>query len=157
MAATLAVIAIFLPVAFMKGVIGKFFFQFGVTLSTAVLLSLLEAVTLTPMRCAEIMEDGDKEGWYARFLNRVFARFANLYRLVLRFCLKFRWVVIAAACAVFYWSLTLFPAMKKEFLPPQDQGNFLVRFESPVGTSLASTSEVMKRAEDYMRSRKTVS
>ena len=60
MAATLAIVAIFLPVAFMKGIIGKFFFQFGVTISVAVLLSLLEALTLTPMRCSRFLEVGER-------------------------------------------------------------------------------------------------
>jgi multidrug efflux pump subunit AcrB len=54
-AATVAVIAIFLPVAFMEGIIGRFFYQFGVTITAAVALSLLEALTLTPMRCAQFM------------------------------------------------------------------------------------------------------
>ncbi len=62
LAATLAIIAIFLPVAFMKGIIGKFFFQFGVTISVAVLLSLLEALTLAPMRCSRIPRGGRARG-----------------------------------------------------------------------------------------------
>src|SRR5204863_741848 len=59
-AATAAIVAIFLPVAFMKGIIGKYFFQFGVTISVAVLLSLLEALTLTPMRCSRFLEAGER-------------------------------------------------------------------------------------------------
>ena len=59
-AATLAIVAIFLPVAFMKGIIGKFFFQFGVTISVAVLISLLEALTLAPMRCSRFLEVGER-------------------------------------------------------------------------------------------------
>ena len=55
-ATSLAIVAIFLPVAFMSGIIGKFFFQFGVTISGAVMISLLEAVTLTPMRCSQFVE-----------------------------------------------------------------------------------------------------
>ena len=62
-ATTAAIVAIFLPVAFMKGIIGKFFFQFGVTISVAVLLSLLEALTLTPMRCSRFLEVGERRGW----------------------------------------------------------------------------------------------
>src|SRR6185436_19703720 len=61
-AATAAIIAIFLPVAFMKGIIGKFFFQFGVTISVAVALSLLEALTIAPMRCAQFLEVGQRQG-----------------------------------------------------------------------------------------------
>ena len=58
----LAIVAIFLPVAFMKGIIGKFFFQFGVTISVAVLISLLEALTLAPMRCSRFLEVGRARG-----------------------------------------------------------------------------------------------
>ena len=61
-AATLAIVAIFLPVAFMKGIIGKFFFQFGVTISVAVLISLIEALTLAPMRCSRFLEVGERRG-----------------------------------------------------------------------------------------------
>ena len=61
MAASLAILAIFAPVVFMKGIIGKFFFQFGVTISVAVMLSLLEALTLAPMRCAQFLEIGEGE------------------------------------------------------------------------------------------------
>ena len=60
MAATISIVAIFLPVAFMSGVIGKFFFQFGVTITVAVLLSLLEALTLTPMRCSQFVDSGER-------------------------------------------------------------------------------------------------
>src|SRR4029079_18839027 len=59
-ATTMAIVAIFLPVAFMKGIIGKFFFQFGVTISVAVLISLLEALTLAPMRCSRFLEVGKR-------------------------------------------------------------------------------------------------
>src|SRR5262249_46939780 len=61
-ATTAAIVAIFLPVAFMKGIIGKFFFQFGVTISIAVMISLLEALTLTPMRCSRFLEVGERRG-----------------------------------------------------------------------------------------------
>jgi HAE1 family hydrophobic/amphiphilic exporter-1 len=57
LAASIAILAIFMPVVFMKGIVGKFFFQFGVTISVAVMLSLLEALTLAPMRCAQFLED----------------------------------------------------------------------------------------------------
>ncbi len=73
LAATLAVVAIFLPVVFMGGVVGKFFFQFGVTLSVAVLLSYLEAITLAPARCAQLLSVGKHErGWVGRQADRGF-------------------------------------------------------------------------------------
>src|SRR6185437_11050774 len=71
LAATIAVIAIFLPVAFMSGVIGKFFLQFGVTLSVAVAISYLEAITLAPARCAQMLRTGHHEA--ERSVDRAFA------------------------------------------------------------------------------------
>ncbi len=156
-AATVAVIAIFLPVAFMEGVIGRFFFQFGMTISIAVGLSLLEAITLTPMRCSQIMEDAGSEGFFPRMLNRFFQKIASFYRLLLRGCLRVRWVVLILAGVAFWASLQLLPSLRKEFIPPQDQSTFIVRYETPVGSSLAFTSETIRRAEDYLRSRPEVS
>lgn len=151
-AATIAVVAIFLPVVFMQGVIGKFFFQFGVTITTAVLLSLVEAITLVPMRCSQLLEEGTEQSWFARFVNSVFARFANLYQTLLKICIQFRWITLIAAIAVFAASLKILPLLRKEFIPPQDQGTFIVRVEAAVGSSLEATSEIMRHAEDYIRS-----
>lgn len=155
-AASIAVIAIFLPVAFMEGVIGRFFFQFGVTISAAVALSLLEAVTLTPMRCSQMIEDSGQRGWYARFVDRLFQRVARVYRAILRICLKLRWLVVLAALALFGASLTLFKDIKKEFVPPQDQSQFLMRIQTPIGSSLDFTAEKMREVEAYLGSRNDV-
>ena len=72
MAASIAIVAIFLPVAFMKGIIGKYFYQFGMTISVAVLLSLFEALTLTPMRCSQFVEVGTKENRFAALHRQEF-------------------------------------------------------------------------------------
>src|SRR5690606_19367008 len=79
-AATLAVIAVFLPVVFMSGVTGKFFFQFGVTMSAAVLLSLLEAVTITPMRAAALMSTSEKTSKFEQYLEDLFHGFGAFYQ-----------------------------------------------------------------------------
>ena len=150
-ASTVAVVAIFLPVVFMQGVIGKFFFQFGVTITTAVLLSLLEAVTLIPMRCSQFLEEQKELGRFAIFVNRSFARVAALYAALLKIFLKFRWITLLLSIAVFGASLKIVPLLRKELIPPQDQGNFIARIETPVGSSLEHTSEVMRKAESYFR------
>ncbi len=155
-AATVAVIAIFLPVAFMKGIIGKFFFQFGVTITAAVLLSLLEAVTLTPMRCSQLLDEKEEENRFSLFLNRFFLRVAHGYRFVLRYCLRFRWLVVIVACAVFGLSLTLLGSLRKEFIPAQDQSVFIVRLQAPVGASLEYTSNIVKVAEEKIFQRKDI-
>ena len=78
MAATIAVVAIFLPVVFMKGVIGRYFFQYGITVTAAVLLSLLEALTLTPMRCSRYFTVHSHPTGLAGFVDRIFAKLAYL-------------------------------------------------------------------------------
>src|SRR4029453_17926905 len=79
-AATLAIVAIFLPVAFMKGIIGRFFFQFGVTISVAVLIPLLEALTLAPMRCSRFLEVGERRGKFGQTVDRTFDRLSATYQ-----------------------------------------------------------------------------
>jgi hydrophobe/amphiphile efflux-1 (HAE1) family protein len=155
-AASIAVIAIFLPVAFMQGVIGKFFFQFGVTISTAVALSLLEAVTLTPMRCSQFMEKQHSQGRFVLFLDRGFQSIAAIYGRVLIQCLRFRWLVLLLALLVFAISLPYLGKLKKEFIPAQDQSIFLMRIQTPVGSSLEFTSATAKEVEKYLMARSDV-
>lgn len=156
LAATVAVVAIFLPVAFMQGIIGKFFFQFGVTISTAVLLSLLEALTLTPMRCSEFMEQADKSGFIATRINRLLAGCANFYRILLGIALRFRFSVIILASLIFAGSIMLMPKLRKEFIPAQDQSMFMIRFQTKVGSSLENTSNAIKQAESFIKARPEV-
>jgi hydrophobe/amphiphile efflux-1 (HAE1) family protein len=156
LAATVAVIAIFLPIAFMDGVIGKFFFQFGCTLSIAVGLSLLEALTITPVRCAQFMADTEQNGRFARVLNSFFAWLARIYQYILSFSLRFRWLTLLSSIAIFALSLTVVPKLRKELIPAQDQSVFIVRFESPPGTSLTAMVEKMKLAEKYFQSQPEV-
>src|SRR5438552_2627252 len=89
LAATLAVIAIFLPVIFMQGVIGRFFFQFGVTLSVAVLLSYFEAITLAPARCAQILTaTREGRGLVGRAVDRSFEKLERGYAKTLSLALS---------------------------------------------------------------------
>ena len=94
-ATTAAVVAIFLPVAFMSGVIGRFFYQFGVTMTAAVALSLLEAITLTPMRLSVMMSRRKNAGWLERHSGALFDRLSRAYGWVLPLALRWRWGVLA--------------------------------------------------------------
>ena len=150
LAATIAVVAIFLPVAFMSGIIGRFFFQFGITISAAVLLSLLEALTVTPMRCSQFM--GTTQRGYARWAAGEFDKISRVYRRVLGACLDHRWLVIFASTAIFLLSLGLAYLLPKEFLPRQDQSAFLIRIQTPVQSSIAFTEEKLVAAEKILKS-----
>jgi hydrophobe/amphiphile efflux-1 (HAE1) family protein len=153
MAATAAIIAIFLPVAFMKGIIGRFFFEFGVTISVAVLLSLLEALTLTPMRCSQFLEVGERAGRFGAALERFFRRLAAGYRRLLEPSLRHRWSVMGAAGIIFVASLAVLFVMRREFVPSQDQSRFFMRLQTPVGSSVDYTDRMLARVEQFLLSR----
>ncbi|MEW6040265.1 MAG: efflux RND transporter permease subunit [Elusimicrobiota bacterium] len=155
LAATISILAIFIPVIFMKGVIGKYFFQFGVTLSVAVLLSLLEALTLAPMRCSQFLEVG-----HTTLIGRGMDNLMNVtrrsYRTALFWCLNNRWKVIVIAFVFFSGSLYLAKILKSEFIPAQDQGRFMVRLQTPVGSSMEFTDKLFKQAEELVASKPEV-
>ncbi|MCK6681953.1 MAG: efflux RND transporter permease subunit [Thermoanaerobaculia bacterium] len=154
-ATTLAIVAIFLPVAFMKGIIGKFFFQFGVTISVAVLLSLLEALTLAPMRCSRFLEV-EHRGRLGRVMDGLFQRLAGLYRRALVPALRHRGLVLLGSLAFFLVSLLTIGFLRQEFIPSQDMSRFTIRFQTPVGTSLDATDRYFRQIESFLMSRPEV-
>ena len=156
LAATLAVVAIFLPVAFMRGVIGKFFFQFGITMTVAVLLSLLEALTLTPMRSSTFVQAGNRTTRIGRAADFVFRGVAALYSRWLAIALRNRWKVILGSLAFFAASVYTINFLNKEFMPPQDQGTFIVRLQTPEDSSLEYTDSKFRAAEDVLKTRSEV-
>jgi HAE1 family hydrophobic/amphiphilic exporter-1 len=155
-ASTLGIAAIFLPVAFMKGIIGKFFFQFGVTISVAVFLSLLEALTLTPMRCSQFVSSGERISRMGKAVDNLFEKLKERYRGLLEICLRNRWKAITASFLFFFVSLGSLQLLRKEFVPPQDESMFLVRLQTPVGSSLAFTDSLFRQAEAIVMGRPEV-
>lgn len=146
-AATLAIVAIFIPVVFLKDITGKFLFQFGITMSVAVLLSLLEALTLTPMRASRFISIGAKENPFARKVTALFRRADAQYERVLEFCLHRRFLVMFLALAVFAFSLLPLPSIRKELVPAQDRSSFMIRAMTPLGSSIFFTSANIAQAE----------
>jgi len=154
--ATAAIIAIFLPVAFMKGIIGKFFFQFGVTISVAVLISLLEALTLAPMRLSRMLEVGERGSRLARAVNLGFARLSASYQRLLAPALQHRKLVLLGAAALFVVSLGIVGLLRQEFIPSQDMSRFGIRFQTPVGSSLETSERVLDAIERLLVARPEV-
>jgi hydrophobe/amphiphile efflux-1 (HAE1) family protein len=150
LAATLAIAAIFLPVVYMKGIIGKFFLQFGVTITAAVFLSLLEALTLAPMRCSQLLEVGERKTRFGKAFERGMLRMNEIYGKTLTVALRHKWKVLLLSlvfCVVSY-AVTV-PLLRKEFVPAQDQSMFLVALETPIGSSVYFTSDRFKAVEEY--------
>lgn len=157
LAATVAVVAIFLPVIFMKGVVGKFFLQFGVTLCVAVLLSYVEAVTLAPARCAQMLDTSrEGRGRMGRTMDRAFgwleARYARALERVLARPVR----VLLGAAVLFAASIVLLNALPNEFVPSQDQSRIMIRLQTAVGSDLSETDRAFQRAEGVLMARPEV-
>src|SRR5688572_9579710 len=154
LAATLAVVAIFIPVIFMRGVIGRFFLQFGVTLCVAVLLSYVEAITLAPARCAQLLTTS-REGRsrVGQWVDRQFSRLERLYGGALKWGLARPKTVLIAALAVFAASLLLYGLLPRELVPSQDQSRMLIRLQTAVGSNLQETDRLFRQAEAWAMQR----
>ncbi|MCB0349475.1 MAG: efflux RND transporter permease subunit, partial [Bdellovibrionales bacterium] len=150
-AATLAVVAIFLPVIFMDGIIGKFFYQFGITISAAVLLSLLEAVTVTPMRAAALLSSEPKIGKLESYLEHKFEALSKVYQKILVVTLKFKWSVLIVSTLVFIVSLLLIFKVKQEFVPAQDQDLIIMFAQTSPGDSLEKTNRISLELEERIK------
>ncbi|MGE5085831.1 MAG: efflux RND transporter permease subunit [Bacillota bacterium] len=150
MAASVAVIAIFLPVAFMKGIIGKFFMQFGVTISIAVFLSLVESLTITPMRCASFVHHGER----TTKIGKAFEAFMELLRVrydgLLQKTLQYRWTVVIGSLIFLAVSFASINFIGKEMTPTQDQSVFIGRIMMPVGTALSYTNQQAQQIEAWL-------
>lgn len=156
MAASVAVIAIFLPVAFMKGVIGAFFLQFGVTISLAVMLSLLESLTITPMRCASFVDHGERTSKLGKAFENLMESMRVSYERQLKWVLAHPKKVFFGSLAITFASFALVKLLNKEMSPSQDQSIFMGRLVLPVGSSIAYTDQQTKKAEEWLQSRPEV-
>jgi len=156
LAATIAIVAIFLPVAFMKGIVGKFFFQFGVTMTAAVLLSLLEALTLTPMRCSKFVDVGERTTRIGHFIEHTISLLSRGYRRSLEISLIHKWKVITGSLIFFLFSMLIVSRLNKEFVPAEDQSRFLVRVQTPIGSTIDFTDNKFKEIEKFLAARADV-
>jgi len=157
LAATLAVVAIFIPVVFVKGIIGRFFLQFGITLCLAVLLSYVEAVTLAPARCSQFLRTS-REGRnrIGRLVDRGFRGLEQLYARVLGRSLKRPGLILLGGLALFVAAVIILTSMPAEFVPTQDLSRMSIRVQTAVGADITETSKLMQRAEDIVLRRPEV-
>jgi len=147
-ATTFTLIAVFLPTAFMSGIAGKFFKQFGWTASLAVFASLLVARMLTPMMSAYMLSDRGA-------VHREPIWMPAYIRLV-KICLRFRWISFTLAVAFFLGSLALIPLLPTGFIPPDDNSQTQVYLELPPGSSLEQSIQTAEKARLLLTSIKEI-
>lgn len=148
LATTLSLIIIFIPVALMAGIVGKFMSSFGFTAAFAILVSLLVSFTLTPMLCARTFK-ARKTGTEANepaFLRRLDRGYLRL----LRWSMLHRWVIVTLAGLTIVSIVPLFFVVGKNFLPVDDQSEFEVSVRLPPGSSLEGTDRVLRNVQQQL-------
>jgi HAE1 family hydrophobic/amphiphilic exporter-1 len=152
LATTFCIVAVFLPVAFMGGIIGRFFFQFGVMVSAAVLISLFVSFTLDPM-LSSIWYDPQAHGdsRFARAVNAAQERANRAYRALLGWSLRWPKLTLLVALASFLGSFALPKYIGFEFVPQADLGEQVVSIETPVGSSLEYTAAKLGQVDAAVR------
>ena len=151
MATTFSLVIIFLPVALMEGIVGRFMSSFGYTASFAILVSLLVSFTLTPMLCSRFLRPNPKredEGNTKESI--VFKVFDKPYLAMLKFSMQHRWVIVVISLLVTVSIVPLFMMVGKDFLPTDDQSEFEVTVRLPLGSSLDGTTIVMEAIEQEL-------
>jgi len=149
-ATTLVLVAVFLPVSFMPGNIGRLFAEFGISLAAAVAFSSLVALTLVPMLTTKLFATGMHRGRVTHAVDRAFQSLSNFYSSVLYRAISHPWIVIASALAIFAASLTLLGRLPVEYMPREDRGMALTMVTAPDGSSLEYTAGYVRQIEEIM-------
>ena len=158
LATTLSLVAVFLPVAFMGGIVGRFLNSFGLTMAFSILISMLVSFTLTPMLSARWLRPVRKDAngvrhkaVLERVVDVVYRPIEALYMRVLAWVMKRRWVVVVASALTLASVVPLMQVVNKGFLPKSDEAQFLINVRAPEGTSLESTKLIGDRLARKVR------
>ncbi|MBN2243120.1 MAG: efflux RND transporter permease subunit [Acidobacteria bacterium] len=149
MATTFSIIAVFVPIAFMKGIVGRFFYEFGITVAFAVLVSLFVSFTLDPMLSSRWYDPAVETRRKRRGLARLLARFdqgfndlGESYKKAVTFSLRHRGLVLGVSVVLFACSLYAFQFLGQEFMPSYDRGEFQVSFKTSPGNTIEQTEAI---------------
>ncbi len=151
-ATTIALVAVFVPLAFLTGSVGRLFNEFGISLAVAILISGFVALSLTPMLSSKLLKPlhGSGSGWASRSFDTFFAFLNRIYERSLRFALNFRVLMIAGAFLAVGLSLVLFSIMPSELVPIEDRGIGFGIVIAPEGATLEYTDSYMREIENRL-------
>ncbi len=144
---TVALVAVFSPLAFLQGNTGRLFNEFGVAMAGAVVVSSFVALSLTPMLCAKILRVKRQHGRFYNLLEGGFHGITAGYVKSLGFAIRHRWVVILAAVAAVGVAVTTFMALEREFVPSDDRDSFIVFTVAPEGSTMEYTDRYQREVE----------
>ncbi|NLT04504.1 MAG: efflux RND transporter permease subunit [Bacteroidales bacterium] len=149
---TLVIVAVFLPLTMVGGMMGVMFKELGWIVTITVVTSTVAAITLTPMLAAKLLKakEDEKETWYDRTIGLQLDRFDNWYERVLRWALVHKKTTIFSALGIFVASLFLFNFIGTEFMPSSDQSRLSAAIELQSGTRVEETMKVTRKLEDYI-------
>jgi len=144
--------AVFLPVAFMPGMIGRFFFEFGLTVALTVFASTFIALTLTPMLCSRFLAVPSKikKPLLLKVTEPVFHILEWLYKPILGAALRWRWITVCIGGGAFAAGIFVFSQLESEFTPSVDKSKFMISFETVEGSTVAFTDTYARQIEDIM-------
>jgi hydrophobe/amphiphile efflux-1 (HAE1) family protein len=158
MATTFTILAVFLPVGFMTGIVGQFFKSFALTIAFAVSISLLVAFTLDPMLSSRFVRfiplEERTRTRTGRFLERVggfYDRIDRRYHRLLEWAIAHPWKIVATAVVVFFASMSTLSVIGTEFVPQEDRGEFAVNVEVPAGTAFEQTVAYVESVEHVVK------
>ncbi|HEX9626503.1 MAG TPA: efflux RND transporter permease subunit [Acidiferrobacterales bacterium] len=156
MASTLTLVSIFLPVAFISGILGRFLGSFALVVVIGVLASLWVSLTLTPMLCARYLKLPNRNTRVYQGLDRAFQKLEGGYRRLLDVSLRNRWTVIGIASLIVASSAWFFMDVGKDFVPEEDESRFMIRIQTPLGSNLAYTADKLTAVEQVLARRPDV-
>jgi multidrug efflux pump len=139
--------AVFIPVAFTGGLIGRFFMEFGLTVAVTVFASTFVALTLTPMLCSRLLRVPEGHGRMFQWTERMFNSLESAYRWQLAAAFGHRWLTVLAGVIAFAIGLAALVNLSQEFAPMEDRSSFLVIFETPQGATLSETNILARKVE----------
>ncbi len=149
-ATTLVLIAVFVPIAFLEGDLGRLFSEFALTMSAAVAFSSFVALSLSPMLASQLLRPSTKRGWLNRAIDATFDAIARGYRLVLRAALRWWFVTFLAFCGTLFAIWWLFERIPSEYAPKEDRGAFFILVNGPEGATYDYMESYMNEIERRM-------
>ena len=148
---TLTLIAVFVPISFMEGNIGRLFTEFGIALAASVVFSGMVALTLSPMMCSKFLRSHEGEGFLYRVTEPIFVGMNAVYRWLLRNALAMPVVIMALAVGISSFAYVLWTVLPKELTPAEDRGAIWIQVLTPEGASLGFTREQAMKIEQVIQ------